>query len=134
MAVSEESDFFKRCVGFLESLNRVLAEGFLEMFEAGMTADQKSTSIRIRAMGKIPHSRESLGVGIKPYLDVAQVIETIRTQFNSEDVALELVTCKVQTQDWNKWDETGNICLGKLGVVVTLELVIMVSQNSPKSS
>jgi hypothetical protein len=133
MAVSKEKDLLRRSVGFMESLNRVLAEGFFESFAVDMSsAYEGHLSITIRATGIIPDSKKDFRPGVKPYLDAAQVIQAIRTQLNEGELKLQYQTCTVETKDWVIWNEAGTEVIGKLGLQISLELTLNGNKKSKR--
>ena len=122
--MNRKKELLKSLPGFLAALQDVLARGFFESFNISFSTEYDILSLQLSAKGKIPDKRADRQIGILPYLNLEQTLDSIKSQLVYKEIRLSNHTCKIDTKEWPEWNEEGTDVIGILGSTVEFHLCI----------
>lgn len=124
--MSQTQDPFAQAPEFLAAFQNVLDNGFLLRFKIDIDVvindDNQISECIIEAIGAIPNNEKYLAKGCGAICDPKSIIESCRQL--TQNKAIKLVKCKIETEDWPIWDEADEKVIGSKGQQKTMSINI----------
>ena len=115
--MSQTKDPFAQVPEFLAAFQNVLDNGFLLSFKVDIDVitddDNQISKCVIEATGAIPNNETYMAKGCGAICDPKSIVEACRQL--TQNKAIKLVKCKIETEDWPIWDKAGQKMIGSKG-------------------
>ena len=116
-----DRDPFAEVPGFLAAFSHIIVAGFFGELQFRVSSyNGQVSSCNLNATGFVPNDEKYAAPGCTAIIDPRDIVQKLRELALTRELTEFFV--KVETKNWNLWDEAGDKALGGKGAESTFSL------------